>query len=224
MNEERMQAYVTLIQQLLSCPNGQENQILSENRDLLDEGLLMTMGLMAQLLKSEVRSQKSEVVFGTEIYAQFLGTLLQTILESKGNPDVIYPLFKENQGMLDETLGTILQQWGQETFKTVSSEEANYMAAVIVEFGNLIQQFPLGNKGNNMELAITAYNCALEVRTREAFPVQWATTQNNLGAAYSDRIKEDKAENLELAITAYNCALEVYTREAFPVEWASDSK
>ncbi|MGB5771503.1 MAG: tetratricopeptide repeat protein, partial [Crocosphaera sp.] len=176
MNEERMQSYVTLIQQLLSCPNGH--------------------------------------------YFKFLMTVLQTIAESKGNPDVIYPLFKENQGMLDETLGTILQQWGQETFKTVSSDQANYMAAVIVTFGNLIQQFPLGNKGNNMELAITAYNCALEVYTREAFPVQWATTQNNLGAAYRGRIKEDKAENLELAITAYNCALEVYTREAFPVDWA----
>ena len=53
--------------------------------------------------------------------------------------------------MLDETLGTILQQWGQETFKIASSEEANHIAVVIFYFGNLIAQFPLANKANNMD-------------------------------------------------------------------------
>ncbi|WAN70220.1 tetratricopeptide repeat protein [Moorena producens JHB] len=40
---------------------------------------------------------------------------------------------------------------------------------------------------------------ALEVRTREAFPIDWAMTQNNLGNAYSERITGDKAQNLEEA-------------------------
>ncbi|WP_287295698.1 tetratricopeptide repeat protein [Moorena sp. SIO2C4] len=38
---------------------------------------------------------------------------------------------------------------------------------------------------------------ALEVRTRQAFPIDWAMTQNNLGLAYYDRITGDKAQNLE---------------------------
>ncbi|KOP26269.1 hypothetical protein AMR41_11255, partial [Hapalosiphon sp. MRB220] len=71
------------------------------------------------------------------------------------------------------------------------------------------------------ESAIAAYESALEVYTREAFPQDWATTQNNLGIAYGDRILGERANNLESAIAAYESALEVRTREAFPQQWAT---
>ncbi|MEO1211820.1 MAG: tetratricopeptide repeat protein, partial [Cyanobacteria bacterium J06638_20] len=45
-------------------------------------------------------------------------------------------------------------------------------------------------------------------------------TQNNLGTAYSDRIRGERADNLERAIDAYQAALQVRTREAFPQDWA----
>jgi predicted LPLAT superfamily acyltransferase len=45
-------------------------------------------------------------------------------------------------------------------------------------------------------------------------------TQNNLGNAYKNRIRGERAENLERAIAAYEAALTVYTREAFPEKWA----
>ncbi|MBE9072939.1 CHAT domain-containing protein, partial [Microcystis sp. LEGE 08355] len=77
-----------------------------------------------------------------------------------------------------------------------------------------------GEKAENLELAIVAYNQSLEVYTRDSFPEQWAMTQNNLGNAYSDRIRGEKAENLELAIVAYNLSLEVYTCDSFHYEWA----
>ncbi|MFG3816144.1 CHAT domain-containing tetratricopeptide repeat protein, partial [Limnothrix redekei] len=48
----------------------------------------------------------------------------------------------------------------------------------------------------------------------------WAATQNNLGLAYNDRIRGERADNLERAITAYERALEVRTRDAFPEQWA----
>ena len=48
-------------------------------------------------------------------------------------------------------------------------------------------------------------------------------TQNNLGNAYLNRIRGDKAENREYAIAAYTQALEVYTRTDFPVENAQTS-
>ena len=75
-----------------------------------------------------------------------------------------------------------------------------------------------------MEAAIKAYEAALTVRTREAFPQDWAQTQNNLAIAYSDRIKGSKADNLEAAIKAYEAALTVFTREAFPQDWAQDAE
>jgi tetratricopeptide (TPR) repeat protein len=73
-----------------------------------------------------------------------------------------------------------------------------------------------GEKAENLEKAIAFYQEALEVRTRDAFPVEWAGTQNNLAIAYLYRIRGEKAENLEKAIAFYQEALKVRTREAFP--------
>uniref|UniRef100_UPI0020C34BB9 CHAT domain-containing protein n=1 Tax=Oscillatoria sp. HE19RPO TaxID=2954806 RepID=UPI0020C34BB9 len=64
--------------------------------------------------------------------------------------------------------------------------------------------------------AIACYQAALKVYTPEAFPQDNARTQNNLGAAYSDRIRGERGENLETAIACYEAALQVRTREAFP--------
>ena len=53
-------------------------------------------------------------------------------------------------------------------------------------------------------------------------PLQWATTQNNLGAAL--RVlgeRESGTERLEEAVTAYRAALEEYCRERVPLDWAT---
>ena len=86
--------------------------------------------------------------------------------------------------------------------------------------GDSYQKRPQGNRADNLEAAIKAYEDALTVRTREAFPQEWASTQNDLANAYCDRIKGAKADNLEAAIKAYEDALTVFTREAFPQQWA----
>ena len=68
--------------------------------------------------------------------------------------------------------------------------------------------------------AITAYQQALLVCTQTDFPIEWAKTQNNLGAAYTNRIRGDKAQNLEVAIAACQQALLVQTQTDFPMDWA----
>ena len=78
-----------------------------------------------------------------------------------------------------------------------------------------------GDKAENLELSIAAYQNALLVRTKDALPQDWAMTQNNLGAAYVYRIKGDRAENLELAIAALENALSVRTKDAFSQSWAA---
>ena len=73
-----------------------------------------------------------------------------------------------------------------------------------------------------LEEAVVAYREALKERTRERVPLQWATTQNNLGAALmllGER--ESGTAKLEEAVVAYREALKERTRERMPLDWAS---
>ncbi|BAY10866.1 CHAT domain-containing protein [Calothrix sp. NIES-2098] len=150
---------------------------------------------------------------------QFLLDVLKLLADSRGNAQQVYSFLGQYQDKLNEQLLQTLPKAAGRLL--VGESEQQYVAAVLGKFGNLIQQFPLGQRWLNLELAIAAYQLALEVRSCAAFPQQWATTQNNLATAYYNRIKGERAENLELAIVASQLALEVRTRAAFPVDWAA---
>ena len=236
MDEQQVQAYVGLIEQLLDCPQGKEAELLQANRDLVDEGLLAVMGQVADVLESQgngnagwlrqfvvqlsqalglgedsplSQSQEDAVSFGMEI--------MQFIVQTQGDRAQVHQFFRANVGRLDEALLLALP----DLFATlIQQNKPSVIATVFVDFGDLIQQFPLGSRRLNLELGIAAYEQALQVRTRDAFPEDWAATQNNLANAYNNRIRGERAENLERAITAYEQALHVYTHDAFPEKWA----
>ncbi|CAC5345934.1 conserved hypothetical protein [Planktothrix rubescens CCAP 1459/22] len=234
MNEQRLNAYLTLINNLLACPSGEESQILQDNQELLDQDFLQVLLEESQYLLQFRRLQEAELLINlaqqlsaflgntnsSKDYDNFLMEVVQAILESDGNPQIVYPLFQQNLDKIDENLAYILTKWVTAQFKEVPLETAYDIAVIIVNFANLIAQFPRGNRKNNLEISIAAYQATLEIYTREAFPKDWAMTQNNLAIAYSDRIKGEKADNIERAIAAYNDALEIRTREAFPEDWA----
>jgi hypothetical protein len=50
MTEQRQDLYLNLIERLLSCPNGQEPEILDAQPDLIDAGLVQTMVQVATLM------------------------------------------------------------------------------------------------------------------------------------------------------------------------------
>ena len=73
-----------------------------------------------------------------------------------------------------------------------------------------------------LEEAVAAYRAALEERTRERVPLDWATTQNNLGNALRALgERESGTARLEEAVAAYRAALEEQTRERVPLDWAA---
>ena len=158
---------------------------------------------------------------GNSDYIAFLRQLLQTVRDSKGNPQQVYPFLQQNLDKLDLQLVQILAAWAKDTFAKVEGRQAYNIAVYIVNLGNLIGQFPLGSRLVNLEIAIACYEIVSTVYTREAFPQEWAMTQNNLANAYYARIRGEKTQNIETAIASYHNALEVYTREAFPQEWAT---
>ena len=68
---------------------------------------------------------------------------------------------------------------------------------------------------------MAAFRAALEERTRERVPLDWAATQTNLGIAL--RIlgeRESGTARLEEAVAAYRAALQECTRERVPLDWA----
>ena len=78
-------------------------------------------------------------------------------------------------------------------------------------------------RGDNAALLITiaVYRAALEEMTREQVPLDWATTQMNLGTALASLgQRESGTARLEEAVTAHRAALEERTRERVPLDWA----
>ena len=64
---------------------------------------------------------------------------------------------------------------------------------------------------------MTAYTEALKEITRERVPLEWASTQSNLGAALAILGKRERGtERLEQAVTAFTEALKEITRERYP--------
>ena len=73
-----------------------------------------------------------------------------------------------------------------------------------------------------LEEAVAAYRDALKERTRERVPLDWATTQNNLGNALATLgERESGTARLEEAVAAYRDALKEWTRERVPLQWAT---
>ena len=66
-----------------------------------------------------------------------------------------------------------------------------------------------------------AYREALKELTQNRVPLDWATTQNNLGNALG-RLGERESEitHMEEAVTAFQEALKEKTRDRVPLDWA----
>ncbi len=153
-------------------------------------------------------------------YRAFLDKVLKTIKRTNCDRQAVERLLRANLDKLDDKFAQVLRNWAIVTLSNLKLEEAHDIAVDINNFSNQIKNFPLDNQAISREIAITGYDVAATVFTRQAFPFEWAMTQNNLGAAYFERIRGKKAENLEVAIRCYNAALEVRTRKAFPEQWA----
>jgi predicted enzyme related to lactoylglutathione lyase len=75
---------------------------------------------------------------------------------------------------------------------------------------------PTGGRNENLHKAIAFYEATLRVRKENAFPTEWAETQDNLGVAHARLTTGDYTENLRRAIAFYEAALQIRTEEGFP--------
>ncbi|MEM6904159.1 MAG: hypothetical protein AAF556_13055, partial [Pseudomonadota bacterium] len=243
MDEPRLAGYLDLISQLLRCPDGQESKILQDHQALLDPDLLPVMMQVAEQLRQQgnetnaawlqnlaiqlaeamglTSTAQPESKATSQDSRQFFIEILQCLEENQFTADPVYQFLAANQAKINTDLLNALPEVASALFTNFPEEQHSYLGAVIGTFANLIQQFPLGQRMINMELAIAAYQQALKVMTREAMPVEWAASMMNLANAYQHRIRGEQAQNIEDAIDAYRQSLQVRTREARPVEWAA---
>ena len=242
MDETRAQAYRQLIQTLLNCSNGEEPQILQANLELVDSGFLQVCEVVAEKLAEEGQENPANFLrnLASQIgqflgmndegdsdnsegenpqeYANFILDLLQAEQDSNSDLKVIYPILRQRQHLLNDRFAEILQQVAQ----NLIADHPEAIEVILGLIGNLsihINDFPLGKRANNLEIAITGYQILLS--NWEPGSEKWAGTQHNLATAYRERIRGEKAENIELAIGYFTAALSVYTRDAFPEDWAT---
>ena len=244
MDEKRRQAYASLIEEFLNCPSGEEVQVLKGQAEFVDEGLVLACREVAEQLQEEGQEYRARFLrhiaqylaesldsssdnFSTVDVAQtsnlkyfsFLMKVLQVTADSD-KPKDLYPLLTQHQEKLDQQFLVTVKTWFRSEYDRDKPERNKSIGSVLHSFAVVIQQLPLGSRANNIEIAIACYEAVLEVFSREAFPEQWATIQNNLGNAYNKRIIGERAENIEIAIYCYWEALKFRTLEAFTEQWA----
>ncbi|MBE9121433.1 tetratricopeptide repeat protein [Tychonema sp. LEGE 07199] len=238
MEENRAQAYLELIHTLLNCPSGSEPQILQDNIELLDVEFLETCELVAEKMAQQggengasfLRNLISQLLQLIDIndgdnsedespqeYANFILELLQAEDASTSNAAVIHPMLAERQHLLNDSFPGILEQVLQRLIAGENAQTIDSMVSLVEDLAINISNFSGGNRANNIEIAIAAYQIVLN--NRQPGSPKFAQTQNNLAAAYISRIKGSRAENVEMAIALYGAALTVYTLEAFPEDW-----
>src|SRR5437868_6108279 len=100
-------------------------------------------------------------------------------------------------------------------------DETTDEATAQANLGLLYAHRAEGDRSQNWELAIAAFEDALSALTRESNPEEWAAAQMHLGVAYRDRLAGDRSENQERAIRAFENCLLVWMRKRHPEQWAA---
>lgn len=150
------------------------------------------------------------------IYLNFLYQILQAIELSQCNPQVVFFLLQPNLKLLDDELAQVLRIWATISLPKMKRIEAETIARYIIIFCNRLQNFSLGSEASNLEIAITGYEVAAIILTQENCKEEWAEIQNNLGVAYRQRIRGNRAENIDWAIHCLKLALKIRTKK----DWA----
>ncbi|MEG5025786.1 hypothetical protein QUB36_02185 [Microcoleus sp. AT8-B1] len=87
--------------------------------------------------------------------------LIQSLLNSQEDEQIA--ILQNNLELIDDGFAQYLREWATQTLAKMESEEAINIIIPIFNFSNLIQQFPLGSKSSNMEIAIAGYEVGMQI-------------------------------------------------------------
>lgn len=226
-NEQLLKRYLRIIEEILTCQTGEERYILMANQELIiDDQLLNLLYKCADILLEEGDNQKAAYLYemaenvSIEISSKFLNTALQATLNSTGDLKAIYPLLEANLDKLDKRLIILLENWKISILPELTFDEAAETAAAIIDFSKRLREFPLGNKSDNIEIALVCCQVGQTVFTSTTYSEIWGLAQTILAYLYWERIEEDRAQNLETSINLCQEALKIRSYETDPQNWA----
>lgn len=166
----------------------------------------------------------------TEIYLEgtreFLQALLDASVESRGEMQAVYLLLVENVELLEPHFIYELRSWGRETIPQLSKEKKVTIANALANLSRVIWALPPEEGGDpeiDLEIAIACNELALELLNSSEFPELWATINNNLALAYSERSLGDTVENDLKSYARYQQAQQVFSYQSFPEQWSKCS-
>ena len=185
MNSEREQAYLNLINQLLTCPSGEEAEVLETHPELLDDGLMATMLEEAENLRE----------FGQLNNANFLMNCARILLGMKDNTSVAATRQAEADRLLEQgnqqyaisQFREALQSWEQAL--TIYRDLKNRQGEAN-SLGNLANAYGfLGQFDRAIEFLEQSLDISEEIEDRQGE----ASSLSNLGNAYAFLEQYDRA-------------------------------
>jgi CHAT domain-containing protein len=111
--------------------------------------------------------------------SQFIIKVLDTVAKSENNSQALYQLLEANLDKLDNSFVERLNLLKFDISQLKPGEAIN-LAARLLNFSSLIEDFPKGNAENNRKIAKTGYEVAATVFTEEDFPEQWNFIQHKI--------------------------------------------
>lgn len=154
MNQQLIQAYLTLIQALISCPDGEEWNILHHNERLLSPDFVEFMAQVAKQMKAKAKLEIAAFLY-------YWVEQLKYIYQPENNPQTSdnYPqqayidLIQElldcpegreadvltaHQDLVDSRLVYMLKQFAQQMLERGEKETANYFNNLAMEIHQLL--------------------------------------------------------------------------------------
>ena len=108
-----------------------------------------------------------------------------------------------------------------EALKYTAPKRGADWARVNFGLGNVYMDRVHGERSDNIERAIAAFDAAAEVMTKATAPSHWGSLQINLSKAYWHRIQGRRADNVERALEAAEAALASFPREKAASDWGT---
>jgi len=236
MNKQNQDKYINLINSLFNCKNNNEiDIILAQNKDIVNQDFLQFISEIATKFERNGDSNKANLwrmllsqlslkvnqtsINKIEEYNYFIQQVLQQVVKCNNNPSLFYNFLAQNLNKINQDFANCLKQTTQFHLHSVNQQEAQEFATILINFGVLMYQFPLGNRANNLEISLVAYESSLLAYPCQNYPQMYAKITDALATAYLDRIKENKSDNIEQAIKLYQSVLEIRKRANYPEDW-----